>query len=71
VSDYWKFQSFLTIPREKHYRYATRIILLAVQKRKDRAQKALAVGEKPPKMSDTIGWMVEISQGKQVDYVAA
>jgi hypothetical protein len=71
VSDYWKFQSFLTIPRENHYRYATRIIFLVVQKRKDRAQKALAVGGKPPKMSDTIGWMVEISQGKQVDYVAA
>lgn len=37
----------------------------------DRAQKALAAGGKPPKMSDTIGWMVEISQGKQIDYVAA
>jgi cytochrome P450 len=31
----------------------------------------LAGGGKPPKVSDAIGWMVEIAGGKQVDYVAA
>jgi cytochrome P450 len=39
--------------------------------RRKRAQKALVAGNKPPAMSDTIGWMVEISGERKVDYVAA
>ena len=57
-------------PPEKHYSDATRIILPEVQKRKERAEeKTLAAGGKPPKTSDTIGWMVEMARGKQIDYV--
>lgn len=56
---------------ERHYRDATRIILSEVQRRQERAQQALAAGDKPPRVSDTIGWMVEMSRGKPVDYVAA
>jgi Cytochrome P450 len=58
-------------PPEKHYSDATKIILPEVQKRKERAEKALATGGKPPKMSDAIGWMVEMARGKQIDYIAA
>ena len=41
-----------------------------VARRRARVQKALEAGQKPPKMSDTIGWMHEVSRGRKVDYVA-
>ena len=56
---------------EKHYSDASKIIFPEVLKRKERAEKALAAGGKPPKMSDAIGWMVEMARGEQIDYVAA
>lgn len=42
-----------------------------MQRRKIRAEVTLAAGGKPPKVSDAIGWMVEMADGKKVDYVAA
>lgn len=52
---------------------ARRLIMSEVNKRRERAEKALAAGDKPPKMADAIGWMVEVSakQGRQTDLVAA
>jgi len=41
-----------------------------VQRRKAAVDSALAEGRKPPKVSDTIGWMHEVSRGRPVDYVA-
>ena len=57
----------------KDYRDAQKLISAEVEKRKDRAQKALEAGQKPPKTADTIGWMYEIAQERQedLDYVAA
>lgn len=54
----------------KEVRDAKRLILPEVERRRKRAEQALAAGEKPPKAADTIGWMVEMSKGRQVDYVA-
>lgn len=59
------------VPPERHYSDAKRIIETEVERRKIRAQITLASGGKPPKVSDAIGWMVEMAGGKQVDYVAA
>lgn len=52
-------------------RDARELIMPEVEKRKERAQKALEAGQKPPKTADTIGWMYEIARGREVDYVAA
>jgi cytochrome P450 len=52
-------------------RDARKLIMPEVQRRKERAQKALEAGQKPPKTADSIGWMYEISRGREVDYVAA
>lgn len=50
---------------------ARKLIMPEIEMRKERAQKAMEAGKKPPKTSDTIGWMYEISRGRDVDYVAA
>lgn len=52
-------------------RDAKKLILPEVQRRKERAQKALEAGQKPPKTADSIGWMYEVARGRDVDYVAA
>jgi cytochrome P450 len=52
-------------------RDARKLIMPEVEKRKERVQKALEAGQKPPKMADSIGWMYEIARGREVDYVAA
>lgn len=48
---------------------ARRLIDPEVQARKSRAEEAIKLGKKPPKVEDTIGWMVEVARGRQVDYV--
>ena len=53
------------------YSDANKLITPEVNRRIERAQKALEAGQKPPKTADTIGWLVEVSRGRQVDYVAA
>lgn len=52
---------------------ARRLIMSEVEARRQRAEKCLQAGEKPPKMADAIGWMVEVSakQGRETDLVAA
>lgn len=55
----------------KQVRDARKLIMPEVERRKERAQKALEAGQKPPKTADTIGWMYEVGRGRQVDYVAA
>ena len=49
---------------------AHKLIDPEVERRRARVQKALDAGQKPPKVSDTIGWMHEVSRGRQIDYVA-
>lgn len=61
----------LTKTPEQHYTDAKQIINTEVERRKIRAQITLASGGKPAKVSDAIGWMVEMAGGKEVDYVAA
>lgn len=42
-----------------------------VERRKDIVESALEAGEKPPRVSDTLGWMYELSKGRlDTDYVA-
>ena len=52
---------------------ARRLIMSEVEQRRQRAEKCLAAGEKPPKQADAIGWMVEVAakQGRETDLVAA
>jgi hypothetical protein len=47
---------------------ARKLINPEVAVRKERTEKALAAGEKAPKVSDTIGWMVEVARGRNIDY---
>ena len=49
---------------------AHRLIDPEVERRKAKVQEALEAGRKPPKVSDTIGWMHEVSRGRKIDYVA-
>ena len=51
-------------------RDARKLIMPEVERRKERAQKALEAGQKPPKTADSIGWMYEVARGREVDYVA-
>ncbi|KAJ3521535.1 hypothetical protein NM208_g13247 [Fusarium decemcellulare] len=48
---------------------ADELIMPEVEKRKQAVQKAQETGVKPPRVADTIGWMFEISRGRQVNYV--
>ncbi|PSK56847.1 Ent-kaurene oxidase [Elsinoe australis] len=50
-------------------RDAEKLIMPEVEKRVERVRKAHEAGVKPPKMSDTIGWMHEVSRGRQINYV--
>ncbi|KAI0385624.1 cytochrome P450 [Hypomontagnella monticulosa] len=66
--------AYLLIPQatslRKAVRDARRLINPEVERRKAAVNAALAAGEKPPKVADTIGWMYEVAKGKDVDYVA-
>lgn len=48
---------------------ATSLIMPEVALRKAVVDEALAAGQKAPKSADAIGWMHEISRGRQVNYV--
>ncbi|KAL6155384.1 Cytochrome P450 monooxygenase bsc2 [Exserohilum turcicum] len=48
---------------------ARRLIDPEVKARKRRAEEVIKLGKKPLKVEDTIGWMVEVARGRQVDYV--
>lgn len=48
---------------------ATNLVMPEVAQRKAVVDEALRTGEKPPKAADAIGWMHEISRGRQVNYV--
>lgn len=66
---YWFVPTCARLRRE--VAAARRLIMPEVERRRVRAEKALAAGKKPPKAADAIGWMVEVSKGRDVDYVAA
>ncbi|KAK3937466.1 Dihydromonacolin L monooxygenase [Diplogelasinospora grovesii] len=55
----------------KAIRDAHKIIDPEVARRKAIVDQALAAGQKPPKVADTIGWMYEVARGRKVDFVAA
>lgn len=66
---YWFF------PQSKRLRQAIRdahaLIDPEVERRKQVVEAAHAAGEKPPRVSDTLGWMYELSKGRlDTDYVA-
>lgn len=67
--------AYLFIPHcarlRSQVRDARKLIMPEIEMRKERAQKAMEAGNKPPKTADAIGWMVEIARGRDVDYVAA
>ena len=65
---YWFIPTCTRLRQE--VRDSRRLILPEVERRRKRAEAALQAGEKPPKAADTIGWMVEVSNGRPVDYVA-
>ncbi|KAM5343742.1 hypothetical protein ACJ41O_012279 [Fusarium nematophilum] len=48
---------------------ADTLIMPEVEKRKDAVKNAQESGVKPPRAVDTIGWMFEISRGRDVNYV--
>lgn len=50
-------------------REARRLIDPEVQLRRKRAEEAVKAGLKPPKETDAIGWMVEVSRGRPIDHV--
>lgn len=50
-------------------RVADELIMPEVKKRKKKLEEAQKSGTKPAKVADTIGWMLEISRGRQVNYV--
>ncbi|KAI1843278.1 hypothetical protein JX266_010452, partial [Neoarthrinium moseri] len=56
---------------QRDYNDAKSIISAEIERRRIRTEKLLASGGKPPKVSDAIGWMVEVAGGEKVDYVAA
>jgi hypothetical protein len=53
----------------KGVRDARRLIDPEVQSRRKRAEEAVKAGSKPPKETDAIGWMVEVSRGRKIDHV--
>lgn len=55
----------------KEVRDARKLIMPEVERRRKRAEALMAAGEKPPKAADAIGWMVEVSRGREIDYVGA
>lgn len=57
----------------KHVRDAEKLIRPEVETRREKAIQTLDKGHKPPKTADTVGWMVEMCQGRrqEVNYVAA
>ncbi|KAF2719878.1 cytochrome P450 [Polychaeton citri CBS 116435] len=65
---YWLIPTCTRIRQE--VRDANRLIYPEVERRRKNAEKALEAGEKPAKAADAIGWMVEVSRGREVDYVA-
>lgn len=50
---------------------AHQIIDPEVERRVAAVNEALAAGKKPQKTADAIGWLHEVSRGRQVDYVSA
>ncbi|KAI1135172.1 cytochrome P450 [Hypoxylon sp. FL0543] len=56
---------------QQHYTDASKIISTEVERRRIRAKTLLAAGQKPPRVSDAIGWMVEVAGEEKVDYVAS
>ncbi|KAJ4258884.1 hypothetical protein NW762_007971 [Fusarium torreyae] len=50
-------------------RVADELIMPEVTKRQKKLEEAQKNGTKPARVADTIGWMLEISRGRQVNYV--
>ncbi|KZL77705.1 cytochrome P450, partial [Colletotrichum tofieldiae] len=48
---------------------ANELVMPEVEKRKDAVRNAKESGTKPPKTSDRIGWVYEVSRGRDVNYV--
>jgi hypothetical protein len=64
------FKPNCTAARQE-YRDAQRLISDEMERRAKVARETLATGKKLPKTVDTIGWMVELAKGKNINLVAA
>ncbi|KAI3323903.1 cytochrome P450 [Xylariaceae sp. AK1471] len=66
--------TYLVLPHSarlrKSVRDARKLIMPEVERRKAIVDAARAAGEKPPKVADTIGWMYDIANGKDLDFVS-
>lgn len=54
---------------QEQVKIADELIMPEVEKRKKELEEAQKNGAKPARVADTIGWMLEISRGRQVNYV--
>lgn len=64
---------YIALPHSARLRKSVRdgrkIIMPEVHKRKAAVDAAKAAGVKPPKVSDTIGWMYDVAKGQDLDFV--
>lgn len=54
----------------KHVRTARELVKPEVELRKQHAQQILVEGKKLPQSEDSIGWMYELTHGRDIDYAA-
>ncbi|KAK3640734.1 hypothetical protein LTR22_016853 [Elasticomyces elasticus] len=66
---HWVLPHWIRVRRE--YRDAKKVLLPEIQPLIDQAKKALAAGQKSSRSLDSMSWLVEVSRGRPVDYVAA
>ena len=64
--------TYLLLPHSKRIRSALsdtrKLIGPEIERRKAAVDAALAAGEKPPKVADTLGWMYELTKSRNIDY---
>ena len=64
--------TYLLLPHSRRIRNALgdtrKLIGPEIERRKAAVDAALAAGEKPPKVADTLGWMYELTKSRNVDY---
>lgn len=55
------------IKLRQDYKDAQHLILPEIERRKSNVKTTLEAGEKPPKVADSIGWMYQLGQERQVE----
>ncbi|KAI1438953.1 cytochrome P450 [Xylaria sp. CBS 124048] len=66
--------TYLLLPHSSRLRKSVRdaraMIVPEIKKRQEVINAARAAGLKPPKISDTLGWMYDVAKGRDVDFVS-